>query len=177
MNKILNLRTGETKPGPEPEINHELPTYIISGQFEPVDIPRRSLILLGCGLFFVGIGLLFLFWQNDWIAAMLFWLAGALLVILGNRPRPQGKWEINHTGLTLNDQFNEFSNFDSFWIEYPVNGWRELSFRSKKWYYPYIKIPLNEADPLAVRRYLLNFLPEEKHTDSLVDILTRWLGF
>ena len=64
----------------------------------------------------------------------------------------------------------------SFWIEYNPEWLKELSLESAKWYMPYIKVLLNEQNPVEVRALIVNFLPEKEHEISLVDHVGRKLG-
>jgi hypothetical protein len=42
---------------------------------------------------------------------------------------------------------------------------------------PALKIPLGSTNPLQVREILIRFLPEKKQDDTIIDILSRRLGF
>ncbi len=80
-------------------------------------------------------------------------------------------------GIKTNDFLHRYGELKSFWIEYdPTLGIKELSLQTKKWYLPYVKIPIDEQNPVQLRLILLEFLPEVEHKDTLVEILARKLG-
>ncbi|MBI2053042.1 MAG: hypothetical protein HYT34_02235, partial [Candidatus Ryanbacteria bacterium] len=65
----------------------------------------------------------------------------------------------------------------SFWVFYTPGGVKELSLKLEKALAPYLRIPLGDANPNEVRTFLLNYLPEKKQEDSLIDALMRYLQF
>lgn len=84
---------------------------------------------------------------------------------------------ITHKGIKINKTLYEFNNLKSFWIFYEPPQVKEISLRSKKMIMPYIKIPLGEQNPVEIRRFLMKYLPERKHKESLIDNLSRVLRF
>ena len=95
---------------------------------------------------------------------------------IGRKPR-EIEYEINPVGIRVGEILHRYGEIVSFWIEYdPALEIRELSIQLKKWYMPYIKIPLTEQNPVRLRLALLEFLPEIEHKDTLVEILARKLG-
>lgn len=84
---------------------------------------------------------------------------------------------ITPKGIKINKTLYAFDNLRSFWIFYQPPLVRELSVRSQKTIMPYIKIPLGEQNPVEIRRFLLKYLPEKKHKESLIDNLARQLKF
>ena len=94
----------------------------------------------------------------------------------GRKPR-ETEYEINPIGVRIGAVLHRYGEIVSFWIEYdPALGIKELSIQLKKWYMPYIKIPVAEQNPVQLRLALLEFLPEIEHKDTLVEILARKLG-
>jgi len=74
-----------------------------------------------------------------------------------------------NTGYTL----YEFDNLKSFWIFYDPPEVKELSLRSKKILMPYVKIPLGDKNPVKIREMLIQYLPEKKQEESLIESLAR----
>ncbi len=87
------------------------------------------------------------------------------------------KFKINEKGIEIDGKLYDFSSIKSFWIFYNPPTEKEISIRSRKTSSPYIKIPLAEQNPNEIRKYLLRFLPEKRHKESLVDIWMKRVGF
>ena len=87
------------------------------------------------------------------------------------------KFKINEKGIEIDGKLHDFESLRSFWVFYNPPEQKEISFRSRKTFFPYIKIPLAEQNPNEIRKYLLKFLPEKHHTESIIDIWMRRVGF
>jgi len=87
------------------------------------------------------------------------------------------KFKINERGLEIDEKLHDFDSLRSFWVFYDPPAEKEISFRSKKTFFPYIRIQLDEQNPNEIRKYLLRFLPEKRHKESLIDLWMRRIGF
>lgn len=87
------------------------------------------------------------------------------------------KFKINEKGIEIDKRFHDFESLSSFWIFYDPPEIKELSLRSKKTFLPYVRIPLADENPNPIRKFLLKFLPEKHHKESLIDIWIRRVGF
>ena len=104
-------------------------------------------------------------------------MLGTVVLLNAKNKHELGEFEINPAGIKTNNNLMRYGEFKSFWVEYdPILGIKELSLQTKKWYMPYIKIPIAEQNPVQLRLALLEFLPEIEHKDTLVEILARKLG-
>lgn len=86
------------------------------------------------------------------------------------------RFKIDEKGIEVDNRLYVFDSIRSFWIFYEDRE-KEISFRSRKTFFPYIRIPLADQNPSEIRKYLLRFLPEKRHKESLVDIWMRRIGF
>lgn len=84
---------------------------------------------------------------------------------------------LDELGVKIDNQRHSFETLSSFWVFYDPPRVKELSFRSKQRFMPYIRIPLADQDPVQVRQALVDYLPERKHREWLVDDLMRKVGF
>ena len=84
---------------------------------------------------------------------------------------------ITPEGVKIDRTFYSYNNLKSFWIFYTPPELKEISILSRKKVMPYIKIPLGEQDPIEVRKVLIQYLPEKKQDESLIDNLSRQLRF
>ena len=87
------------------------------------------------------------------------------------------KFKINEKGMELDGRLHDFDTLRSFWLFYNPPEEKEISFRSKKTFFPYLRIPLADQNPNEIREFLLKFLPEKRHRESMIDIIIRRTGF
>ena len=78
--------------------------------------------------------------------------------------------------LQFGERIISYQEIESFWIIFEPRGLKELSLRQKSWHSAYLKIPINNQNPIQIRNFLLNYIPEERHEDSIFDILGRKFG-
>lgn len=104
-------------------------------------------------------------------------LAFLIFYIYANKEPRTIKFKLNEKGIEIDEKLYDFDELRSFWIFYNPPEQKELSFRSRKTFIPYIRIPLADQDPNKLRKYLLKFLPERRHKESLIDIWMRRMGF
>lgn len=178
MSQTLNLRDhSEPVPVEKAPTKHSPTSELdFSGTIDPADHPANKRAIFYIASAFAIIGLLYIFWGQDFIAAALFILVAIILVIQANRPGRAVNWSVNASGVDHGERHYSYDELSSFWLEFQPGQIKELSFQSKKWYHPYIKIPLTDEDVLVLRDFLTVFLPEEKHQDSIADSLSRILG-
>lgn len=172
MPQILNL----TREKDLPEQPEQSGKRKIEGRIDPHHHLLDKKLLWGVSLFFSVLGIAFIFFGHNFITAVFFFLIVAVLWIMVSQKQSSIPWKIDSFTVTVGHFSYPYQDLKSFWIDYEPRGIKELSFKSKKWYHPYIKIPLPDHNPLELREFLLQFLAEEKHEDSIVEVLTRKLG-
>ena len=122
------------------------------------------------------LGIIALFTEN--ILFLIFVvLAFVTFYMYANKEPRVIKFKIDEKGIELDNRLHEFSDLRSFWVFYAPPEEKEISLRSRKTFFPYIRIPLAEQDPNEIRKYLLKFLPEKRHHESIIDIIMRRIGF
>jgi hypothetical protein len=136
---------------------------------------KKAVLLLSSTLF--AIAALFQIFQKNLITTILFGLLGVTILIKANKKPEIVNFEINPLGVKVGEKLYQFREIKSFWIEYePELNIKELSLQPKKWHHAFIKIPIYDQNPIQLRLFLLKFLPEIEHKDSLADALSRKLG-
>ncbi len=100
-----------------------------------------------------------------------------VIYLYANKKPKKIKFALKGNGIKVGKQLYLYENLRSFWINYHPPHIKELSLRSKKSLVPYIKIPLGNQNPVEVRRFLLKYLPEKEHEESIIDNWTKKLGF
>lgn len=128
------------------------------------------------GLITVIVGLFALLTEN-----ILFLIAIILAFVIfysyANKDPRIIEFKINERGVEIDKKLYDYDELRSFWVFYDPPEQKEISFRSRKTLLPYIRIPLDNESPNDIRKYLLKFLPEKRHKESLIDIWMRRTGF
>lgn len=112
---------------------------------------------------------------DNLLMAILFILLSTTLYLFEKKDSDFHAFKITTEGIFAQDDFHDFSTLESFWIFYEPTGKKILSLNSKKLFMPHIHIPLGNTDPVEIRELLLEFIPEKKQDEGLVELLERFL--
>ena len=150
-----------------PQISWEAPSFYYN--------PQKRYLSLVIGALLAGAVALLIF-RYDALTSV-FLILSSLVLLLYSKQKPIiSKIIVNQSGISVDDIVYHYKELKSFWIEYNHGGPKELSLESAKWYMPYVKVLLNDQNPIEVRSLVINFLPEKEHENSLVDHIGRRLG-
>ncbi|MBI4160078.1 hypothetical protein HY504_02840 [Candidatus Wolfebacteria bacterium] len=138
--------------------------------------PQKSLTLFLFGALLCAGGVAALFFKN-FLFAVLLAISGGLVIHHSSRRPRELHFYISPRGVKIGRRIYQFEDLNSFWILYDPPHSRELIIESKKALMPVIRAPIGETNPLEIRKVLIRFLKEEKHEESLVDIVSKHLGF
>ena len=160
-----------------PETAEENPSNPVSWQAPEYEhIPKNADWFWTVGIISLAVFFLALITKNILFGALSL-LAGFTVALFGAKKPRRLNFEINPRGVKIENRLYTYGNLKSFWIHYDPPLKKELSLESKKTLMPYITIPLGEASPNDVRRYLIRFLKEEEHEESLSDAISHFLRF
>jgi|SRR3989344_8675495 len=148
----------------------------ISGEIHPYQQKSNKSAALTIAICFILIGLAYIYFQENILTAVFFFLVSLIIFLFIFKEKRLVSWEITRHGVVIDNSFFPYRDLKSFWIEYQPGYTKEVSLKSKKWYRGYFKIPLNQENPLEIREHLLEFLPEERHEDTLIETISRHLG-
>ncbi len=118
---------------------------------------------------------LYALWTDSIIMAIVFgliWIVGYLQL---SRPPKVIDFAVTYDGILVGDEMYDFDDIKSFWIFYEPPHTRIISLHVKGHLRPYLHIPLHQVDPVIVHEKLVEFIPEEKQEQNLIDILERLL--
>ena len=135
---------------------------------------KRYLSLIIAALTTGGVAMLFL--HKDTLTAIFLLLSSLVLMLYSNKRPEISKITINQVGIEIGEIIYYYKDLKSFWINYEPGSFKELSLESRKWYLPYVKVSIDNKNPLVIRSLLINFLAEKEHEHSLVDIIARRIG-
>ena len=181
MDRIIDLRKGakeklqasqeaETLKSKEPENNDmswQAPSFYRNNS-------KRYLWMVVTVLF-IGAGTM-LFTSDDPLTAIFLILSSVVLIIYSNKEPEILDISIDGSGIQVGNNSFLYKELKSFWIDYRPGENKELSVEPKKWYLPYVKVPLENKSPLHVRAHLINFLPEKEHEETLADLIVKKIG-
>ncbi|MEA3273441.1 MAG: hypothetical protein U9Q72_02515 [Patescibacteria group bacterium] len=117
------------------------------------------------------------FWTGNWMMGITF----ILVVIVGGlylKKEPRMiEFKIMKKGIEADQVFYSFNNLKSFWIFYGLPQDSYVSIARKKTYFPYLQLPIGDADPVEIRKELLKLLPEKEHKEEITNAIGRLIKF
>lgn len=123
------------------------------------------------------LGLIYAFFTANVLFAIIIFLIG-FIVYLHHRKDPQLlDFKITEDGVILGERIYPYKNLKNFWIIYEPPEIKNLYFYTDQLLHKELSIPLNKANPLKVRKILLQYLPEDltKEEESSADQWARVL--
>ena len=124
-------------------------------------------------IFFAIIG--YAVYKDSPVMAITFILIGMILYINLNKEPKIIEFGIIKEGIVTGNQLYEFDNMRSFWIYYDPPHEKTISLHTKSHFLPFIHIPLDQQDPVEVRKILVKYIPEVKQSHGLIDHLEKFL--
>jgi hypothetical protein len=114
-------------------------------------------------------------YSNSPVMAITFILIGMVgYVYMHQEPRVLD-FMITLDGVVVGREIFDFDNIESFWIFYEPPHIKILSLKTNSIFLPYVHIPIEGENPTHIRQLLLEFIPEEKQEEGLVQIMERLL--
>jgi hypothetical protein len=115
---------------------------------------------------------------GNWLFALLVLVATFTLVLFAHRPPKEITIHMGSTGIIIEKTLYEYEDLESFWVDTEENpAHPKILFKSKKVFMPFIIVPLGDLDPNDVADFLIDYLPEEKHKEPLLQRLAEDFGF
>ncbi|MFZ5982125.1 MAG: hypothetical protein ACOYS2_00920 [Patescibacteria group bacterium] len=115
-------------------------------------------------------------YTNSPLMAIVFVLIGILGYIYLNQDARELDFLITPDGIIAGREIYHFDNIDSFWIFYEPGDIKVISLDTKSFLTPFVHIPINDQDPVAIREILVKYIPEVKQEPSVIDLLERIIG-
>ncbi len=137
--------------------------------------PQKKYIAIMAIIFLCGAGAV-IFYLADILTAIMLILSFIVLILYANKKPSLIKITVNQGGIIIDDRNYFYKELKSFWIDYNIDGPKELSLEFKKWYIPYVQISIEDESPVELRSLMINFIPEKEHEKSLADIISRKIG-
>ncbi|MBI3256061.1 MAG: HXXEE domain-containing protein [Candidatus Andersenbacteria bacterium] len=115
---------------------------------------------------------------GNFMGAVTMAFVGGLTYYVAQKKPAIFRYRILVDGIAINNFLYHFRDLAVFNIVYEPGVVKTVLLRSKRTLAPMIHMEIGEADPVAMRDILLEFLPEDQEmTEPIVDIWARRLGF
>lgn len=136
--------------------------------------PRWFIVL---AVIVTGLVVFFLFTYN-FMGAITTALVGILLYWIAQRKPALVHYRIMVDGVAIGSMLYHYRELLAFNIVYEPNETRTVIVRSQRRFTPLLHMEIGEADPVAIRDILIEFLPEDQNLhEPIADILARRVGF
>lgn len=112
---------------------------------------------------------------NSPLTAIVFILIGIVGYMYLEQDPQLTDFAVSYDGIVVGNEVYEWDDIVSFWIFYDPPHTRVISLHMKGKLMPYIHIPLHQIDPVEVREKMMEFIPEIKQEQGMVDVLERLL--
>ena len=76
----------------------------------------------------------------------------------------------------MGDTHYPYKELTSFWVE-TRDVYPRVLFKSKKVLMPFIVVLIEDVEPEIIHEFLLQYLPEEEHSEPLLEKLLLYFGF
>lgn len=121
---------------------------------------------------------IFALWQRNFFFAVFIVIATTLVVEFGkHRPRTL---EYELTDKTINIEGKVYARYEdlkSFHIRKRLGFLDEIVFHRNSKISPFIHLPADDKLALRAREFLLEYIPEEEHKQSMAEIIAERIGF
>jgi hypothetical protein len=119
-----------------------------------------------------------LFFFVNFVGALTFAFLGGLMYYIAQQKPAMVRYRILVDGIALNSTLYHYDDLEAFNVLYQPGETSAVLLRSNRTFVPLIHMEIGEANPVAIREVLAEFLPEDPElTEPLVDVAARRLGF
>lgn len=128
--------------------------------------------------FLVGLSLvLYAIVTRNFLFAVIVVMAGVIIALSAMREPQRIPFVVTTRGVALGHQFVSYKELRSFWILYEPPYLKNLYVDFRSPITPHLVIPIEDQDPVEVRRVLLEFITENQsqEDETLTDVLGRFL--
>ncbi len=172
---VSNGNSTENRMLDEPESDGNLGTVLHTWQAPEYEVYEKSVRWYLVAGIFIAIIVAYALATNGPIMAITFILIGIVGYLHLQKDPRIITFAITSKGVLADQKFYLFDNIFSFWIFYQPHHTKTISLHTKASMLPYIHLPLEDEDPVALRELLIKNIPEIKQDASLIDALERFL--
>lgn len=165
----------------------------ISWEIPESDYSYKDVSWYWLGLIGTIILLAFAVWQKNFLFAVFVIIAYFIMNYLGGRFPTIWQIKISKKGILISlpngeaKKFYPLDSMESFDIFSPIGAvdlsdtseeeYKELIIKFKSKFSPYLKINIYPKEEEKIKNFLLQFIPREEYSPSLVDAIGKMVGF
>jgi|SRR6185436_10344385 len=114
---------------------------------------------------------------KNFLFAIILLLGSFTAMLYAARPPQPLDFALTPKGIRIKDRLYPYDSVHSFWVSDDYHK-RKIIIESDRLILPHLIIPLPaEVSDETARTYLLAYLPEQRHEESLADMIADALGF
>src|SRR3989344_345663 len=128
--------------------------------------------------------LAFSLWQKNFLFAIFVAIAWFIILNWANRFPTIWEFKIDDKGIDINlpskktvSKFYAYTEIEGFDIHPGGEEYKELVFRVKSKFSPFLKINFLSADEEKIKNFLVQFLPKKEFGESMADSLSKLVRF
>ncbi len=152
--------------------------FLISWTFPEFILPERSRAWYVGAILIAVVLLFYAVVTSNFLFGLIVILAAVVLVTRQAKEVDEVFFGLNEDGMQVGEKFFEFKEIKNFWIIYEPPQVKNLYFETDSLWRPRLTIPLQDANPVKVRRLLLDHMVKEdlkKENEPLSEALGRRL--
>jgi hypothetical protein len=117
-------------------------------------------------------------YSQSFLMGIAFFVAGAIFYLYAQKKPATLDIKITENGIQYHDRLFPYEDLKGFWITYDPPEHKYLNVATKYLLVPKLSILLTDQDPVALRKILIEELPEDKRLeDGAADHLGRRIRF
>lgn len=114
---------------------------------------------------------------KNFLFAIIVLLGAFTAMMYGARPPEMITFALTPKGLRIKDRLYLYHDLKSFWVSDEYHH-RKIIVESSRLILPHIIVPLPEkVTDAEARDFLLQYLAEERHEESLIDLIADYFGY
>lgn len=152
--------------------------FLISWTFPEFTLPERSRTWYMGAILIALVLLFYAIVTSNFLFGLIVILTAVVLVTRQAKEVEEVFFGLNEDGVQVGEKFFEFKEIKIFWIIYEPPQVKNLYFETDSLWRPRLTIPLQDANPVKVRRLLLDHMVKEdlkKENEPLSEALGRRL--
>jgi hypothetical protein len=115
---------------------------------------------------------------GNFIASLTIAMIGGYMFVVAQHKPSVIRYRLMTEGVALNNTLYHYKHLEAFNIVYEPGHVKTVILRSSRRLVPLIHLEIGDADPVAIRDVLIEFIHEDVHLEeSVIDVWSRRLGF
>jgi hypothetical protein len=142
-------------------------------EYEPID--RSPDWFWAAGVIIFAILIICIVLKN-FLLALIILIGTSTLFVFARRDPEMITFRLLDNGIQAKNEIFLYKHIESFWVSedrYP----HKLFIKTDRLFFPHIVIPLDDADPVTVRTRIKKNVKEVPHEESMIELLSEYLGF